>query len=56
MIVVTNELFSDGARYDLGTEQYLHALGEINRRIAHRADRVYEVVAGIPILWKGAER
>ena len=56
VIGVTNELFSDGARYDPGTEQYLHALGEINCRIAHRADRVYEVVAGIPILWKGAER
>ena len=56
VIVVTNELFSDGARYDPGTEQYLRALGEINRRIAQRADRVYEVVAGIPILWKGVER
>ena len=56
VIVVTNELFSDGARYDPGTEQYLHALGEINCRIAHRADRVYEVVVSIPILWKGAER
>lgn len=38
VIVVTNELFSDGARYDPGTEQYLRALGEINCWIAQRAD------------------
>lgn len=56
VIIVTNELFSDGMRYDLGTEQYLRALGEINCRIAARAGRVYEVVAGIPILWKGAKK
>ena len=29
-------------------------LARLNRAVAQRADRVYEVVCGIPIAWKGA--
>ena len=33
---------------------YLDVLARLNRAVARRADRVYEVVCGIPIAWKGA--
>lgn len=52
VIVVTNELFSDGVAYDEGTQDYLATLGKVNQALSARADRVYEVVAGIPICWK----
>ena len=53
LVIVTNELFSDGVEYDEETAHYLTVLAGLNRRLAQRADRVYEVVCGIPILWKG---
>lgn len=52
MIVVTNEVFSDGMEYDKVTEQYLRILGKCNQRLAQRAEQVYEVVCGIPLLRK----
>lgn len=55
VVIVTNELFSDGVCYDKGTEDYLRLLGRINQAIAARADEVYEVVAGIAVRWKGEE-
>lgn len=54
LVVVTNELFSDGMDYDPETLAYLDVLARLNRAVARRADRVYEVVCGIPITWKGA--
>ena len=53
LVVVTDEIGSDGTRYDPATTAYLSALGAINRAIAARADAVFEVVAGIPVLLKG---
>ncbi len=55
LVVVTNDVFSDGILYEEATEQYLRCLGEINRRLADQADQVTEVVCGIPIL-PGEER
>ena len=52
LVVVTNELFSDGMDYDPETLAYLDVLARLNRAVARRADRVYEVVCGIPIAWK----
>ena len=49
LIVVTNEVFSDGITYDDSTMQYLHYLGEINQQLAAHAERVTEVVYGIPV-------
>ncbi|EKN4879119.1 bifunctional adenosylcobinamide kinase/adenosylcobinamide-phosphate guanylyltransferase, partial [Yersinia enterocolitica] len=34
------------------TLAYLDVLARLNRAVARRADRVYEVVCGIPIAWK----
>jgi adenosylcobinamide kinase/adenosylcobinamide-phosphate guanylyltransferase len=53
LVVVSNELFSDGITYAPETEAYLAFLAQLNRWLAERADYVYEVVCGIPICWKG---
>lgn len=58
LVVVTNEVFSDGITYDPETEKYLEKLGAINCQMAQMADTVTEVVYGIPISHKktGEER
>lgn len=38
VVIVTNELFSDGMQYDPSTEHYLRILGRINCRLAQMAD------------------
>ena len=53
LVIVTNEIFSDGASYSDQTRIYQQYLGAINQQIAHMADRVTEVVFGIPIPIKG---
>ena len=50
LVVVTNEVFSDGLTYDRETEKYQQILGEINRYMASGADEVVEVVYGIPVM------
>lgn len=54
LIIVTNDVGSDGQIYDSGTMAYIAALGRINAELARRADAVYELVCGIPIVIKGA--
>ena len=56
LVVVTNEVFSDGIVYDPETERYLEYLGRINQYLARIADRVTEVVYGIPVCVKGMRR
>lgn len=53
LVIVTNEVFSDGIQYDPETIRYQRYLGEINYRIAEEADKVVEVVYGIPLVKKG---
>ncbi len=55
LVVVTNELFSDGITYPAETARYLDILAGLNRALAEQADAVYEVICGLPIVWKGAE-
>ena len=55
VVVVTNQVFSDGIEYDRGTMEYLQVLGKINRQIAQMADQVYEVIHGIPLTLKGPD-
>lgn len=52
LVIVTNNVFEDGIPYDEGTMAYLRALGRINAALAKRADRVVEVVVGIPVILK----
>lgn len=49
IIIVTNNVFEDGIVYDDGTMRYLEALAQINIKLAEIADRVIEVVVGIPV-------
>lgn len=53
LVIVTNNVFEDGVIYDAGTMEYLKALGRINTALARLADRVAEVVVGIPVELKG---
>lgn len=53
LIIVTNEIFSDGILYEKETMEYIKVLGEINRRIFEFADNVIESVYGIPYILKG---
>lgn len=50
LVIVTNELFSDGLEYDPETLRYLRYLGEINAAVAARAQFAAEVVYGIPVI------
>ena len=49
LIIVTNEIFSDGVTYDSESERYIELLGRINRELGQMADSVTEVVYGIPL-------
>lgn len=51
-IIVTNNVFEDGITYDETTANYIRAMGEINQELAKMADKVIEVVVGIPIIVK----
>lgn len=53
LVVVSNEIFSDGIDYDSETQRYQSYLGRINCELAKAADCVTEVVYGIPIRVKG---
>lgn len=53
LVIVTNEIFSDGIDYDEETSRYQRYLGGINQRIAQLADLVVEVVYSVPVVHKG---
>ena len=55
LVVVSNEVFSGGSRYEGDTLRYLKLLGRVNRRLAAMADNVCEVVCGVPEYYKGKE-
>jgi len=49
LVIVSNNVFEDGILYDETTMEYLRALGAVNTGLAEIADRVIEVVVGIPV-------
>lgn len=53
LVIVTNEVFSDGTDYSDETMRYIALLGEVNRLLGGMADTVTEVVYGIPVVIKG---
>jgi len=53
LVMVTNDVFSDGIDYDESTQEYLRQLAEINCQAAELADTVVEVVYSIPVCVKG---
>lgn len=53
LVIVTNEIFSDGIKYDQETGKYQQYLARINQELASMADVVTEVVYSIPLVQKG---
>ena len=53
LVVVTNDVGSDGGDYGEATRAYMEAVGRINARLAAEADVVCELVCGIPLALKG---
>ena len=53
LVMVTNDVFSDGVQYDPSTQEYLRVLAHVNEQAARLADTVAEVVYSIPLILKG---
>lgn len=53
LIMVTNDVFSDGIEYARSTQEYMQELAKIDRAAAEIADCVVEVVYSIPVAVKG---
>jgi adenosylcobinamide kinase/adenosylcobinamide-phosphate guanylyltransferase len=53
LVMVTNDLFSDGEEYSSSVQEYLRCLAEINRQAAEMADSAVEVVYSVPVALKG---
>lgn len=51
-VIVSNNVFEDGIVYDETTMAYIRAMGKINQKLAAMADKVVEVVVGIPVVIK----
>ncbi len=58
LLIVSNEIFSDGGEYEPETLRYLRNLGRLHQRLSTEAAEVTEVVCGIPLQKKqrGEER
>ena len=52
LVIVTNEVNSDINSYSSETEQYRNLIGRLNQKLGQMADRVTEVVYGIPVVIK----
>ena len=52
IILVSDDIFCDGARYDSLTEEYMRILGELHVKLAIIADEVIECVSGLPVIYK----
>ena len=50
LLIVSNDLFSDGAPYDEGTMDYIRRLACLHRSLAAMAEQTVEVVCGIPLV------
>lgn len=55
LVIVSNEVFTSGEKYDEQSQLYIENLGALHTRIAEKADIVAEVCCGIPIIHKGEE-
>ncbi len=49
LVIVSNNIFDDGADYDETSRAYMRSLSRLNCMAAEMADRVTEVAAGIPL-------
>lgn len=53
LVIVTDQVGSDGIDYAEGTAAYIEYLGKLNGAVAALADNVVECVYGIPVILKG---
>jgi adenosylcobinamide kinase/adenosylcobinamide-phosphate guanylyltransferase len=53
LVMVTNDLFSDGGNYSPSVHEYLRCLAGIHREASMMADCVVEMVYSIPVVLKG---
>lgn len=53
IVFVSDDIFSDGCRYDALTEDYRRGLAHIGRSLAAACGTVAEVCCGCPVLYKG---
>ncbi len=53
LVIITNDVGSDGVDYPSETAEYVRVLGQINILLADFADVVIEAVHGIPVVLKG---
>jgi len=56
VVIVSNDVFTDGVVYDEEMQKYLKHLADINAGIARRAEIVVESVCGIPVVRKGKKQ
>ena len=54
LVIVSNDVFCDGVRYDAETEAYLRVLGALHVLLAKEADAAVECAFGLPRLARGA--
>lgn len=52
LVIITNNVAEDGVKYDEATMDYIKAISDINVKISDVADKVIEVVVGIPLTIK----
>ena len=52
VVIVSDDIFSDGAEYDELTEEYVRALASLTVKIAESADEVIEFVSGVALRLK----
>ena len=53
LVIVTNNVGSDGVDYSAGTNRYIEAMGRLNALTADISDNVIECVYGVPVILKG---
>ena len=56
LVIVSNEVFCGGTDYLGDTLSYLRLLGRLHQTLARMSDGVCEVVCGIPLYHKGADK
>lgn len=56
VVIVADDIFSDGGEYDALTENYVMTLAGLLVKIAGIADEVTEIFAGIPVIYRQGTR
>lgn len=53
-VLVSDDLFYDGQRYDEGTESFRRQLGHLHQRLARVCGRVVKLTCGTASVWKSS--